>query len=225
MIPKWDDFESYQFPETITMVDWAWEFLRRNKDYRQAWKQYKNTGESPSRDSLFNSFGVISLCDPDENYDSPLVTALCLREFAPLTIWYWFDPKNESPDAQPLLDQNETGAILVKLNACNDINSQLEQVQEKLEDIRKWLSKEDVSPKSPHSGDFPIYLRLLDAEDQLPEFTGRDLMRRIVPILAPHELEDSVIRRFEYDLKKARRMRNYGYKPLSLEKYRTKPTE
>ncbi len=37
--PDWRDASSYAYTQALSSEGWAWEFLRRNPDYRAAWSQ------------------------------------------------------------------------------------------------------------------------------------------------------------------------------------------
>ncbi len=44
-LPEWKNLEDYAFMEGEKPEAWAWEFLRRNPDYRTDWQQAKVSGE------------------------------------------------------------------------------------------------------------------------------------------------------------------------------------
>ena len=39
-LPDWRDEKSYDFPKKNDWSRWAWEFLRRNPEYQEAWREY-----------------------------------------------------------------------------------------------------------------------------------------------------------------------------------------
>lgn len=39
----WRQAEDYAYTERLTRRDWAWEFLRRNDTYRQAWPEARKS--------------------------------------------------------------------------------------------------------------------------------------------------------------------------------------
>ncbi|UCE90361.1 MAG: hypothetical protein JSW10_05990 [Pseudomonadota bacterium] len=59
--PYWRNVEAYDFAQILNAAQWAWEFLRRNRDYRTDWQWFDTTwralehdyGAPPSRD-FFN---------------------------------------------------------------------------------------------------------------------------------------------------------------------------
>lgn len=57
-MPDWKKTEDYRFSESLGREQWAWEFLRRNPDYRREWREFRDTwaaleadyGKAPHRD-------------------------------------------------------------------------------------------------------------------------------------------------------------------------------
>jgi len=55
---NWRRLEEYDFCDALTREQWAWEFLRRNRDYRREWRRFIETwraleadyGRPPNRD-------------------------------------------------------------------------------------------------------------------------------------------------------------------------------
>jgi len=55
---RWDKPEDYAFTETLSLGQWIWEFLRRNRDYREDWVWFQSAwqtletryGTPPNRD-------------------------------------------------------------------------------------------------------------------------------------------------------------------------------
>jgi hypothetical protein len=42
-MPDWRHAEDYAFTADLTRHQWAWEFLRRNPDYRRQWAAFAAT--------------------------------------------------------------------------------------------------------------------------------------------------------------------------------------
>lgn len=57
-MPHWKKAEDYSFTKSLSREQWAWEFLRRNNDYRREWREFHETwlaleadyGKAPNRD-------------------------------------------------------------------------------------------------------------------------------------------------------------------------------
>ncbi len=231
MIPDWTNLDAYPSVESTIMVQWCWEFLRRNEDFREAWNRYKITGTMPTRDFLFHTFGTIKLCDWQEDFGSPYVAMLCLREYAPLVIVSRYELLHmEHSELERATTPNMAQEVVIKFDVRNDIDSQLQQAREFLEITRKSLKPPDGRDFSPAQPDrsaatFPTYLQLLDAKDQLSPLSDAEVIRRVRPKLAPGEDEISAKEKLKKCLKRARYMRDTGYKTLSLEKYRLNLTD
>jgi hypothetical protein len=58
VLHDWHDPEKYAFTQNLSSAQWAWEFLRRNRDYRQEWAAFNEVwqvleaayGRPPDRD-------------------------------------------------------------------------------------------------------------------------------------------------------------------------------
>ncbi len=59
----WCDPQGYAYTRTLTRDAWAWEFLRRNPDYRAAWAGM--LGQAGRVPTLARRFGLMTLEDPD----------------------------------------------------------------------------------------------------------------------------------------------------------------
>ena len=229
MIPAWDDLKSYPLP-SAPMAQWAWEFLRRNIGYRQAWDQYKSTGTKPTRHDLVDKFGLTNLCDPDKDYEA-VYFLVDFQEPAlvPCIIWSntpRFDKEglNLGMDTVEFAQATQPQTpyeVVMKFDVRNDIDTQLDEATKQLKSFRKSFQdkNQELSPTSPHRDKFPIYLQLLDAETQCSVNSEAELFLRVAKVLAPNEDQASAADRFKKNLKVARYWRDTGYKHLVLVKY------
>jgi hypothetical protein len=39
-MPNWRNPHDYDFTQTLTAAQWAWEFLRRNPEYQREWRAF-----------------------------------------------------------------------------------------------------------------------------------------------------------------------------------------
>ena len=68
-MPDWRKAQDYSFCESLTREQWAWEFLRRNPEYRQDYAWFISTwqaleqeyGKPPNRDFSRSSSPETSL--------------------------------------------------------------------------------------------------------------------------------------------------------------------
>jgi len=50
-LPDWRQPQNYSYTESLSVEQWAWEFLRRNRGYQQDWQSLEaRYGEPPERD-------------------------------------------------------------------------------------------------------------------------------------------------------------------------------
>lgn len=56
----WLDTANYKFAHRLTRRDWAWEFLRRNKNYVTDWKFSRKEAATASQDNRFTMFRLVS---------------------------------------------------------------------------------------------------------------------------------------------------------------------
>jgi len=47
-LPNWREQNEYPSPSTASRLEWAWQFLRRNPEYQQAWEQHIRPHYDPS---------------------------------------------------------------------------------------------------------------------------------------------------------------------------------
>jgi len=229
MIPDWFDIKAYPPPEAPN-AQWAWEFLRRNADYRQVGDEYRSSGTKPTRHDLVDKFGVTNLGDPDKDYDG-----VCfLVDFQAPTlvssiVWsntprFENNGHNLGMDAEEFAEATQPQTpyeVAIKFDVRNDIDSQLEEAAKQLKSFRKSFEDkyQELSPTSPHRDKFPTYLQLLDAEIQCSQSSEAELLISITKVLAPGEDEASAADRFKKNLKTARYWRDTGYKHLALVKH------
>jgi hypothetical protein len=58
----WRSPETYAKLQTVEAADFAWECLRRNRDYREDYRTPQNSGAIPSIDEYFESDETASCC-------------------------------------------------------------------------------------------------------------------------------------------------------------------
>jgi transcriptional regulator len=158
-VPDWREQSAY--PKQISMTAWAWEFLRRNPEYRLTWLEVAapRNRESPSpyrgdprRDP--RRFGLREFFDPRLSNAKPRFTTLRGE-----TVLH-FGPKSFSCSV------NEA-AIVVDLSC--PLGPQLKQATVKLK-VRARLQPRRSRLRATM---FPKYLRILDAVEQLRRFDER----------------------------------------------------
>lgn len=177
MTLSWDRDEDYEYlSEGIYLHDWAWEFLRRNPDYQDAWTNYKQAEEHQRRQKVAGMdivvysmeastvWGLAVPRDPDETYldrDS--------RWLASVT-----------PIVANSLERKEKGdpwagyprAVYLQFVFELPIKKQVEASLNLLENLARAVDRrEGIRPRKepssrPQVAKFLTYLRLLDGSAQ-----------------------------------------------------------
>jgi len=228
-MPVWSNLEDYPIPSNTSMRQWAWEFLRRNQDYKDAWslEDFKD---------CWTHFGVSSICDPVRDYSIELAAELGFNDHVPLyvvdcfTYPHWEYGRREGMLEHDFLNAvtpSLSGQVTIKFNARFDIDDQLEMARQKLQILRETLKafkKDILSFERTMESQYPLYLRLLDAVDQEKLESDRLLIARAKPVLASREKDEApdfpVTRRLEANLEQARFLRDFGYRFMPLRKHR-----
>lgn len=57
-LADWQNPEEYAYTETMTLHDWAWEFLRRDSRYRDDWKRLSQPGTKRSASEFLEAHRI-----------------------------------------------------------------------------------------------------------------------------------------------------------------------
>ena len=103
-VPDWPRAQDYPHPQGpgATLV-WAWEFLRRNEDYRNFWLTKAGPLISTGRPPLWPSretqekFGIQDPCDPRQNSCIPTFTDLGIAFLPSPVVSYEVLPNSSGP--------------------------------------------------------------------------------------------------------------------------------
>ena len=93
----WCGPQSYAYTQRLTRDAWAWEFLRRNPEYRAAWARVM--GQAARGPALAARFGLIILEDPDRS--SAEARCLWRPDASSLVLPVWAEHRRVSADAAP----------------------------------------------------------------------------------------------------------------------------
>lgn len=202
-VPDWHN-DSY-YPNDLTTDQWRWEFLRRNKDYREDWllhffssyqynlKAYKNVPIDEGIESW-------------EQHFSSTAEMPCSRD--KYGINYLLDPSQPSSEINLFAAQSGflvTHALPDQLAQFSQDNIKLlaidlkQPLPEQFKKAKIFLTKiqEEIIDKVPsqrkHTDKWPLYLRILDAHD-----SGDTWAEIGNVILAGRCLEDFAVRAYQY---------------------------
>ena len=209
---------AYPGPYNLLLVQWAWEFLRRNPRYQQDWVEkaepvvtsrgeYDKSLISKELDAeikeIEQKYGIMRVQDPKDGRWPPAFSSEFVSMYGCPT----------SLDSIQWAIQVGPGELYVKFNLKRSISGQIEVVRGWIENYQRDLVNSGRRPKPRQTRNWrdkwPMYLRVLDARaadvslneiarilfpdtpNSYPEFKGRDAIRK--------------------DLTAARRLRDGGY--------------
>lgn len=157
----WRNPEDYTYTESLHVHDWAWEFLRRNPEYRKAWTKHsraqeRNPNAAPSWSATYQ-FNIKEPVDPD--IPAPEGTP-DWTEWVGSIISY-IDPDDyvdQYGDGLPELRE------VVVFDLGKPLEPQIELARMMLRDSQKTIFGKVVPVPRPRRTQFPVYVRLLDAK-------------------------------------------------------------
>lgn len=187
----WRDANDYAYCQELTLHEWAWEFLRRNPEYRQAYAEIASArgddGIEPAK-AAGNRFGLLSPVDPS-------FTAREVRGYLLWAdhagVWLLWDARFKPSSLTE--EERDTGAIVVAagtgppddgpvpwpgyprscallFNLWASIDAQLEQARRILREFQETaIALSNKTPPEPNirpqSAKFPTYIRALDGRE------------------------------------------------------------
>ena len=190
--PDWRSAEAYAFTALLTREQWAWEFLRRNADYRADWQWFSDTwrtlearyGAPPDRDFFRWKQDTRAYRDDDEGnplliecwmgarwglYKFPLNPALTALQVSPDLHW-------RRPRAEVVLVRLDTPEYLDELDGKVALGFDLTlPLKEQMETAKRWLVGEQrrrcgtkplpLRTVAGSRAEWTLCLRALDAQD------------------------------------------------------------
>lgn len=150
--PDWRDPEQYPDPHTTSMLQWAWEFLRRNPEYQTDYAEWIKpptsfTSDPEELERLGDKWAVGSReeqlwahyrskyplkwpVDPATNFGKEVENSL-LRIGGPQ--YGWYHPKNKASVA---LEASRPGDVVMRFNVGEPISGQIERAKNVLKKFR-----------------------------------------------------------------------------------------
>jgi len=147
--PDWRKPEDYAFTDGLTPLQWAWEFLRRNPEYRKSWERYvdgvSTYGEDPSSPIPDEFCGAEkwglrgSYLDPDISYDDKDI------KFIPLVHpgFLMLIPEKPIKGIRIVgqLPDHSTGSCLIEFNFHQPIKPQIDKANQQLHQLQQESKK------------------------------------------------------------------------------------
>ena len=203
-MPNWRNPEDYVFVEDLEPDQLAWEFLRRNPDYRMHWEDAERQEFS---EFLLHTYGsewyLDTLIDPDDENPERIRWLKITR------------PAIVTRASRKFLNTSDRTKIALGFDLELSIAQQLEDARLTLLAQREELEQEGqlrpiVLPR--RHGDYAQYLRVLDARQQGVEFT------EIGEVLFPRSSEfyDRRVEKANELYAQAKRIRDSDFKKLMM---------
>jgi hypothetical protein len=214
-VPDWRSVANYD-PQARSGREWAWEFLRRNPDYRSFWRNkiepyldadgwiaYNKSGEScPYLQELQDTFGVDNPSAPDSSTPCRFVSN-------------WL--RSVSPKSRSKLGLGPFGGNLVPIELRETevafVIDLARPIRHQIKAIERAALRRSRGIKSPRTSErFGTYLRLLDADD-----SGADRKTSEAVMFSDIENDHPDRRRsktFDNCRRRALHLRDVGYRGL-----------
>lgn len=211
-LPDWTDPNQYPPAKGTTGSQWAWEFLRRNPGYQQAYLRLmeKLPTNPPLAPPLLTEEGI-NMCwsiiqrfhlmdglfppDPRSNH----ISDSCFK-----ANWfrYFRLDKDQSIPKQGPWDTK----ILIEFDLSLPVDPQLKHARQILRREGKGTARYKVQNLSD-------YLRILDAKTALPQPTLPQIAQTVFPKLAGKVVrkDDPLVERVKESYKVARKLRDFDY--------------
>lgn len=195
------DFRDHsQYPLRNGLNAWRWEFLRRNVEYQALYQAHKADVVPPA---AVHDFGIRSLFDPmdDNAYRGFLEPAGIIGLPTFETVEKWKKVPGYTAERalhsilKTLTEFQRTGQTLVMIDRALPIEPQLEAIREQIS-TRAELDQEKPPLRNDRRGEWPSYLRILDAmasgadtneiaatiypgtDNYYPDFAGRKRVKK-----------------------------------------------
>lgn len=157
-MPDWRKPAEYAFTENLTPTGWAWEFLRRNPEYREGWKTVSAALKKHglmSRLEQAHRWGLVEMYDP---FSDEVGNAEFLSHRARL-----FYSRKQLDDR--LLPKPEESYAFAVFDLSEPLPGQLAWVKTELRRRQRALREKGTTIRNPKlfKHPWPDYLRALDA--------------------------------------------------------------
>ena len=193
---NWKREQDYEYTQYLPPSRWAWEFLRRNPDYRDCWESGDQSGA--------HEWGLARLVDPDDRCPEGLRFNL---SFGGMIIGGW-----HSDLAVPL------GHVYYDFDITKPLPKQLEKAARDLrlvQDIENQIGElPPMSPTRDRIDKWPRYLRILDAATE--ETSRAEMAEHLFPDLPDDYPNHKGSKAASNSLRQARGMVEVGYRKILL---------
>lgn len=211
-LPDWRLASAY--PAEAPRQWWAWQFLRRNRDYQSDYAQWAaaitqhaadyDKVDMPDATPMLERWGIVAMLNPaDDAHHLPPIA---------------------SPPPRPIhhaMERPRIHEVVLKFDLRYPIDRQIEYAKaylmgqaEHLQRVHEFRGSTPLkfSAKGPHKRKLPEYLRALDAS--LEGATVREVAETLYPRLARELTRDAGMVRAEEAISRGQELSDSGYRDL-----------
>lgn len=222
--PDWKIESNYPNPKNAPLLQWSWEFLRRNSEYQEDFKRIndyvlKNSkfGEDMLEDiknhyyvmliKICEKYQITGVVNPVAPFSSNVLTFIRFQD-SHYPFFYFSDEEIESKKIKPI----EEDEVVIKLNVSLPINPQLQRAKRTLNHQRDSLIKKgiikNIDNKRLREENYRDYLRIYDAR------MGKVPFSEIAEVIYPNLYDVDPKKKVEAAFKAAKKMVTTGYKSI-----------
>jgi hypothetical protein len=174
-VPDWKDESQYPIPlpekDDSDLFQWRWEFLRRDKEYRQDWLRIRakdpegklTSLDHPSESDILSEIPVLVV----EQYKNPFYFQKKYK------LKKLLNPALRKPRHLAFYPYPSGNSITMKLSLDLPRAYQMQRTNEALKQFEKNITGKISRATLPQKKNWPLYLRAIDAQDRdnlsLPE--------------------------------------------------------
>lgn len=159
-VPDWREPEEYSYTDGLHVHEWAWEFLRRNSEYRSRWQDYsRRCKERDTASPIWQEayrWGIYSPADPD----------VPAPEGMPKWTEWVDSVLDEIEDSEELYGDGIPRALeTFTFDLLKPVDPQLDLARIYLQASQKSMFRKVPQVPRFKRENFKTYLRLLDASE------------------------------------------------------------
>lgn len=166
-IPYWKNKNAYPKSKDTKNEEWRWEFLRRDRKYREAWKKLciGEFSEVYAEDLI--EYGLVELQNPKKSYNE-LDKKIIFQQYPAtkgkngINEWGYYDINEEQEErVEDILQNEHTDLIEARFNIMQPLSPQIARLRTLLEQKQKKAIGKILRHRV--SDDTVLYLRAYDA--------------------------------------------------------------
>ena len=167
-VPDWKRPGEYPDEHTEDW-EWRWEFIRRHKFYRECWQRYQREPEDWNRrrcngrsriEELTRRLLLPRLPHPSRRHDTHYFRIVMARPFCDV-----MPAMSDMTDF--CAEAAMKGQYLAAITPTKNLDGQWQEIKAKIAHLSKeWQGTSEIRDEKPNRTKFPLYLRVIDAQDK-----------------------------------------------------------